>query len=91
MGVSFMAQAGVSIGLASEIAKNFPYWGAPLASIILAVVAINQLLGPVALKLALEKVGEIGAREVRGKKARQPEKGRRSLNAVGEINNSQKA
>ena len=91
MGVSYMAQAGVSIGLASEISKNFPDWGIPLASIILSVVAINQLLGPVALKLALEKVGEIGAREVRGKKLGPSEKGRKPLNVVQEINNTQKA
>ncbi len=86
MGVSYMAQAGVSIGLASEIAKNFPDWGIPLASIILSVVAINQLLGPVALKLALERVGEVGRREVKGKKIKLPDKGRKPLSEVQEIN-----
>lgn len=86
MGISYMAQAGVSIGLASEIAKNFPGWGIPLASIILSVVAINQLLGPVALKLALERVGEVGIREVKGKKVKLPEKGRKPPSEVQEIN-----
>ena len=63
MGVSFMAQAGVSIGIAALIVEYFPEWGIPLASVILAVVAVNQIFGPIILKIALEKVGETGKRD----------------------------
>ncbi len=57
----YLAQAGVTIGIASLIARRFP-WGAAIETIVLAVVAINQLVGPVALRLLLERSGEAGAR-----------------------------
>jgi len=55
----FLAQAGVTIGIAALIARRFA-WGAEVETIALAVVAINQLAGPVALKALLEKKGEAG-------------------------------
>jgi Kef-type K+ transport system membrane component KefB len=55
----FLAQAGVTIGIAALIARRFE-WGAEVETIALAVVAINQLAGPVALKALLEKKGEAG-------------------------------
>lgn len=55
----FLAQAGVTIGIAALIARRFA-WGAEVETIALAVVAINQLVGPVALKALLEKKGEAG-------------------------------
>jgi Kef-type K+ transport system membrane component KefB len=58
MGISYTAQAGVSIGLAVKLGAIFPDWGAPVASLILSVVTLNQIVGPVFLKLALERVGE---------------------------------
>lgn len=55
----FLAQAGVTIGIAALIARRFE-WGAEVETITLAVVAINQLVGPVALKALLERKGEAG-------------------------------
>jgi Kef-type K+ transport system membrane component KefB len=55
----FLAQAGVTIGIAALIARRFE-WGTEIETIALAVVAINQLVGPVALKALLEKKGEAG-------------------------------
>jgi Kef-type K+ transport system membrane component KefB len=66
MGISYMAQAGVSIGLAVKISEVSPEWGTAIASIILMVIAINQILGPIALKIALEKIGEVGKRSALG-------------------------
>ena len=58
MWIGFLSQAGVTIGIASIIGRKFQ-WGADLKTLILAVVAINQLIGPVLLRLLLEKKGEI--------------------------------
>jgi Kef-type K+ transport system membrane component KefB len=55
----FLAQAGVTIGIAALIARRFS-WGAEIETIALAVVALNQLVGPVALKTLLEARGEAG-------------------------------
>jgi Kef-type K+ transport system membrane component KefB len=63
MGISFTAQAGVSIGLAVKIESIFPEWGVPVGSLILSVVTLNQIVGPVVLKLALERVGEVKQRK----------------------------
>ena len=57
-GLSFIAQAGVSLGLAGIVARRFPDWGAALATTIVAIIALNQIIGPVALKFALNAVGE---------------------------------
>jgi Kef-type K+ transport system membrane component KefB len=55
----FLAQAGVTIGIAALIARRFA-WGDEMETIALAVVAINQLVGPVALKALLDRKGEAG-------------------------------
>lgn len=55
----FLAQAGVTIGIASLIERRFE-WGSDLETIALAVVAINQLVGPILLKWLLERKGEAG-------------------------------
>jgi Kef-type K+ transport system membrane component KefB len=57
-GLSFIAQAGVSLGLAGIVARRFPDWGAALATTIVAIIALNQIIGPIALKFALNAVGE---------------------------------
>lgn len=57
-GLSYIAQAGVSIGLCGILAKNFPDWGPAAASMIVAMISINQMIGPVTFKYALERVGE---------------------------------
>ena len=56
--MGFVTQAGVGIGLASELAHNFPGWGEQISTIIIAVIVINQLLGPPLFKLAVQAVGE---------------------------------
>ncbi|MEC8931178.1 MAG: hypothetical protein VYB08_07150, partial [Candidatus Latescibacterota bacterium] len=53
-GISFLTQAGVSLGLALEVVRRFPDWGAVFATIAVAAISINQLIGPVAMKLALQ-------------------------------------
>ena len=57
-GLGFIAQAGVSLGLAQLVAERFPDFGSELAAFIIASIAINQVVGPVALKSALSYVRE---------------------------------
>ncbi len=61
-GYTFVAQAGVSIGLANEIVLRFPQapWSHQVVTILIAVIGINQIIGPVTLKYALTKSGEAG-------------------------------
>ncbi|MBW2123832.1 MAG: cation:proton antiporter [Deltaproteobacteria bacterium] len=59
--LAFVTQAGVSLGLAAIVARRFPQWGVSFATIVVAVIAVNQLIGPVAFKLALARVGETRA------------------------------
>ena len=61
-GLSFITQAGVSLGLAGIIMRRFPEWGAILATTIVAIIALNQIIGPIAFKFALNAVGEARAR-----------------------------
>jgi Kef-type K+ transport system membrane component KefB len=56
--LGFITQAGLSLALISQLESVSADWGARLASVLVAVVAINQLIGPAAFKMALERVGE---------------------------------
>ncbi len=61
--LGFVSQAGVSISLAGIIARNFGEPGQALGNLIIGGIALNQLSGPVMLKLGLAAAGEIGAAE----------------------------
>ena len=56
--MSYITQAGVSIGLVSVVAGEFPEWGAEFATIMIAIIVINQLVGPPMLKWAIGIAGE---------------------------------
>jgi Kef-type K+ transport system membrane component KefB len=56
----FISQAGVSLGMVVVIEKTFPEWGANFKALVLAVIAINQVVGPVLLQRLLFKVDEAG-------------------------------
>jgi Kef-type K+ transport system membrane component KefB len=60
-GPSFITQAGVSLGLAGIVMKRFDEWGPELATLIVAIIAVNQVIGPAGMKVALGKVGETRA------------------------------
>ena len=53
-------QAGVAIGLANLVASSFSPWGSAAATMILGTVVINEMLGPILLRAALARAGEIG-------------------------------
>ncbi len=53
-----VAQAGVVLGLAVTIERAFPRFGPPFRALAIATVALNQLVGPILFKLALDRTGE---------------------------------
>jgi Kef-type K+ transport system membrane component KefB len=56
--MGLVAQAGVAIGLVSVVSEVYPERGGEMATLFLALIAINQLLGPVLGRLALLRSGE---------------------------------
>ncbi|MHC4780323.1 MAG: cation:proton antiporter, partial [Planctomycetota bacterium] len=56
--LGFVTQAGLSIALATQLSTSFGEWGAQLGSLLIASIAINQVIGPVAFKFALDRAGE---------------------------------
>lgn len=63
---AFVAQAGISLGLAELVAQRFPHMGHQIRTFALAVVAVNQLVGPVVFGWALRRVGEQGKADIQG-------------------------
>ncbi|MBK8692354.1 MAG: sodium:proton exchanger [Deltaproteobacteria bacterium] len=57
---ALIPQAGVSIGLAEILSRHFPTWGVGARALVLSVVTINLVLGPVLLRMALVRSGEVG-------------------------------
>jgi len=56
--MAYLTQAGVAIGLAQLAQRQFPDIGVFLNTVVLAVISVNQILGPITFKLALNRVGE---------------------------------
>jgi Kef-type K+ transport system membrane component KefB len=56
--MTYVTQAGVSIGLAQIAERQFPEIGVHLNTVVLAIIAINQIIGPIIFKLALNNVSE---------------------------------
>jgi Kef-type K+ transport system membrane component KefB len=82
--MGLIAQAGVAIGLVAVIADNYPDRGAGMQTLILSVIAINQLIGPVLGRLALARAGEIGKAERDPVEEGSPAPARRASGAVAE-------
>jgi Kef-type K+ transport system membrane component KefB len=53
-----VSQAGLALGIAARIQNQFPVFGTAFAALAVATVALNELLGPVLFKLALDRTGE---------------------------------
>lgn len=56
--MAFLTQAGVGLGLAKDVAIEFPQLGSTFATIAIAVIVINQIIGPPFHKIATRRVGE---------------------------------
>ncbi len=53
-----ISQAGLTLGLSAMIARDFPAFGAGFRALAIATVAINEMVGPILFKLALDRNGE---------------------------------
>jgi Kef-type K+ transport system membrane component KefB len=71
--MGFVAQAGVSLGLASRVSREFGALGATVAVAVVAAVVVNQLAGPVLWRWALEVAGETRPPDTRPSRARRSE------------------
>ena len=58
--MGFVAQAGLSLGLAARMQRELPGIGPTIAALVIAAVVVNQLLGPVLWQRAIVMAGEDG-------------------------------
>ncbi len=56
----FVAQAGLSLGLAARIGTEMPGFGRVLSTLIIGAIVINQLAGPILWRWGLVAAGEAG-------------------------------
>ena len=61
--LGLVSQAGVAIGLATIVAEAYPELGGQLRTLFLAVMTINQTLGPILFRQALARSGELPGSE----------------------------
>jgi len=54
----YVTQAGVGIGLVTEIANEFPAWGNDFATLLISVIVLNQIIGPPLFKWAIVHLKE---------------------------------
>ena len=59
--MGLISQAGVTLGLATIVAAEFPDWGASVRTLIIALTGLHVLIGPILFKAALQGAGEVPA------------------------------
>jgi Kef-type K+ transport system membrane component KefB len=59
VGLTLMAQAGVAIGLAGQLAHHWPVGGKLLETVVLGAVVVFELVGPLAVRRGLVSSGEV--------------------------------
>jgi trehalose-6-phosphate synthase/Kef-type K+ transport system membrane component KefB len=56
-----VSQAGITLGLAAAVATEFPTWGTQVQMLLVALIAIDELVGPALFRTGLVRAGEIDA------------------------------
>lgn len=56
--MGFLSQAGVTLGLANIVRDRFVPWGDDVSTVIVAMIAVNELVGPPLFRFALDTAGE---------------------------------
>ncbi len=64
--MGLISQAGVAIGLSSVVASVYPVRGLELQSLFLAMIAINETIGPILFRLSLLRSKEATADSFKG-------------------------
>lgn len=62
---SLISQAGLALGLSVVIAESFPTLGPGFRALCIACIGINEMVGPILFKLALDRAGETNPQEPR--------------------------
>ena len=62
--MGLISQAGVAIGLASVVADAYPSRGPIIRDVLLAVIALNETIGPILFRRALANSGELDPQPV---------------------------
>jgi hypothetical protein len=57
-----VSQAGVALGLATIVADRLPVVGVAMQTAIVAIIAVNQSVGPILFRFGLDRADEIGVR-----------------------------
>lgn len=58
--LGFLSQAGVTLGLATIVEARLPDTGPAIATVIIAMIAVHELIGPPLFRAALVRSGETG-------------------------------
>jgi len=61
--IGLVPQAGLALALAELVRRTFPAFGDAAFALVVGVVATNEMIAPVVLRIALLKSGEAGRRE----------------------------
>ena len=54
-----ISQAGITLGLASVVAGEFPEWGRQLQTLLVALIPIHEFAGPMLFRRGLARAGEL--------------------------------
>jgi hypothetical protein len=57
-----ISQAGVTLGLTVIVASEFAGWGVRIQTLMVALIAIHEVVGPILFRAALARAGEVGQR-----------------------------
>jgi trehalose-6-phosphate synthase/Kef-type K+ transport system membrane component KefB len=60
-----VSQAGITLGFASVVAAEFPGWGTEIQLLLVALIAIHELVGPIVFRQGLARTKEIDSHEPR--------------------------
>jgi Kef-type K+ transport system membrane component KefB len=80
VGMTLLAQAGMAIGLAATLTKQWPEGGKLVETVILGSVVIFELIGPLAVRCGLVRAGEVPLLSLLRKRA--PQSGMEGLHSV---------
>ena len=64
-----VSQAGLTLALSQNVEREFPQLGVGFRALVVATVAINEIIGPILFKLSLDHAGETSERVQDGRNA----------------------
>ena len=56
-----ISQAGIALGLAVIVGREFGAWGTTLETLFVAAISLHELMGPILFRWSLHRVGEVPA------------------------------